>query len=38
MLNRIVDETPVDDGTGFIRFSTTYFVTKFISYTTTNMG
>jgi hypothetical protein len=35
MFNGIADETMVNDGIGFVRFSTTSFVIEFISCTTT---
>ncbi len=38
MFNGIVDEALVDDGIKFICFSTTSFVTRFISYTSTSLG
>ncbi len=37
MFNRILDEV-INDGTRFVCFSMTSFVTRFISYTTTRLG
>jgi len=38
MFNGIANEATVNDGIGFVRFSATSFVTKFISCTTTSLG
>jgi hypothetical protein len=38
MFNGIANEAMVNDGTGFVCFSMTYFVIGFISCTTTSLG
>jgi hypothetical protein len=38
MFNRIANETTINDGTKFVGFFVTSFVTRFISYTTTSLG